>query len=104
MTLHRDGSVIFMDSNEKEVSEDISVTTFIKKLGYQSLSSFASQGKYVEILRNTLASDISRDFDVDQCIQEEIQSLEALLEGSAVDEHMEDEYFAALEKAIQSNL
>lgn len=104
VTLHRDGSAIFMDSNEKEVSEDISVTTFIKKLGYQSLSSFASQGKYVEILRNTLASDISRDFDVDQCIQEEIQSLEALLEGSAMDEHMEDEYFAALEKAIQSNL
>ncbi|KAI8110030.1 hypothetical protein M9435_001710 [Picochlorum sp. BPE23] len=45
VTLHRDGSAIFMDSNEKEVSEDISVTTFIKKLGYQSLSSFASQGK-----------------------------------------------------------
>lgn len=103
VTLHRDGSVTFMDSNQKEVTEDISVTAFIKKIGYQSLSSFASEGNYVETLRNTLASDTSRDFDVDQCIQEEIQSLEALLEGKAVDEHMEDEYFAALERAIQSN-
>lgn len=104
VTLYRDGSVTFMDSNQKEVTEDISVAAFIKKIGYQSLSSFASEGNYIDILRNTLTSDLSRDFDVDQCIQEEIESLEALLEGKAVDEHMEDEYFAALEKAIQSNL
>lgn len=100
--LRKDGTVEFAGVQDMDAGEDTNAAKVIRKL---SLSTIMSLGAQVRALQSfeSLADD-DKDVDIDSIIQSELSAMQTLLDGSGIDEHMEETYLGTIELAIRNTL
>lgn len=100
--LRKDGSVEFAGVQEMDVGEDTSVAQVVKKLSLSTVMSLSSQVKALQSIEALM--DDEKDVDLDDIIQAEVSAMQNLLDGSGIDEHMEETYLGTIESAIRATL
>lgn len=84
-----DGILSFSDASQKSLLNTAINITGITEDGFNNLYN--------------IASDISKGFD-SSFVEREIGILNAIMDGSALDHHLEPSYFQSLEKALDLHL
>jgi hypothetical protein len=106
-TLSESGFAVFED--DKGVGEDVNVENVLTKMTQAKLKELAAQGFEAELEaldRWTpgwdLMADDGSDIDIDKIIEAEKDALTAIIEGDAVEEHLEPAYFSRLMTLLRS--
>lgn len=100
--LRKDGAVEFAGVEDMDVGEDTNVAKVVKKLSLSTMMSLASQVKALGTLESLVEDD--EDVDIEGIIQSEVNAMQTLLDGSGIDEHMEETYLGTIESAIRATL
>lgn len=100
--LRKNGTVEFAGVEDMDVGEDTSIGQVIKKLSLSTIMSLASQVKALESFESLPSDD--KDVDIDGIIQSEVNAMQTLLDGTGIDEHMEETYLDTIESAIRATL
>jgi hypothetical protein len=100
VTLFPDGAVEFLSADDNDATEDVTWDEVVKQFGYSKVKEFAAEVKDLKSIVDLIGDFTGTDeeIDVEDIVEQEVESLSALLSGRAITEHMEDEYLKNLEK------